>query len=247
MNPFTASRPNIFLTSFFRSGSSHVKETLLHILPEYHQATTVLSAGEIGNDNRCAINPFAAQVLFPQPLTVFHQHTAGTSGNVSLLNKYSVRPIVQMRNMLDSMLSLVELISTGYPQHLGIYYPEGFENWEMNERLWWSVKNLPNWYFTFYLSWKNADIPIHTIWYDSFYKDQVKGIRGILDHIQLEGTIDDESIKYWAHDVRPNSRLKFGIPGRGKQVFSRKMIKDIKSQAMVWKEGPELIEELIER
>ena len=53
---------------------------------------------------------FAAQVLFPQGSTIFHQHTPGTSGNVSIMRHYDIRPVVQMRNMLDSIVSVRELL-----------------------------------------------------------------------------------------------------------------------------------------
>ena len=246
-NAFTQARPNIFLTSMFRSGSTHVKVTLMRCLPTYHAATTVLSAGAIGDDNHCAIDIFAAQILLPSPETIFHQHTAGTSGNVALLKNHGIRPVVMMRNMLDSMLSVVELLNTGEPQRLGIYYPSKFHNWDMDDQLWWAVCNLPNWYFTFYLSWKYADIDKHIIWYDEYYKDQVAGVRGILDHVGFKGNIEDEYIHDAAHTIQGDSRFKFGLPGRGKKVFKPDYIRNIRDQAAAWPEWKELTEELIER
>lgn len=247
-NIFVEARPNIFLTAFFRSGSSHIKETLLRILPHYHQATTALSAGKIGNDNMCAISPFAAQVLFPHPETVFHQHTPGTSGNVSLLSQYGMRPIVQMRNILDSMLSVVELLRTG-DQHIGIYYPSDFRDLTDSEQFRWAAANLPQWYFIFYRSWMEADIEKHIIWYDEYYKDQVTGMKKILDftgHSQI-GSIDDDDLSAWCHFVGPNSRLKFGQPGRGKEVFTGDLKDSIIKNAYSWGNGKSLVEELIER
>jgi hypothetical protein len=243
-------RPNIFLTSFFRSGSTHIKETLLRLLPGYLSASTVLSAGEIGNDGYCQINVFAAQVLFPRGLTIFHQHTPGTSGNVAMLNRYEIRPVVQMRNMLDSIVSVRELLATGENQHIGIYYPKQFSKLSTESQLMWCVEFLPIWYFTFYLSWKYADIDKLFIWYDEYYKDQVKGMRRILDHVGLSslGSVSDESISMASDVIDPGlSRFKFGRPGRGREILSGDMIDGIKRQAMAWPEGPELIEQLIER
>lgn len=246
---FTRDRPNIFLTSFFRSGSTHVKETLLRLLPGYTSSTTVFTAGELGNDNT-DVNTFACQILFPLGYQIFHQHSRGTGGNVSLLKRYNIKPVVQMRNMLDSMVSAKELLATGNPQHLGIYYPEHFENLSEEQQLWWCVKVLPHWYFTFYISWKYADIDKHFIWYDTYYKDQVKGVRGILDHVGLSklGSVSDEAIDMASQVIDKGlSRFKFGRPGRGREILSTKMVDHIKDAAMAWPDGRELIEQLIER
>ena len=246
-NPFILQRPNIFLTAFFRSGSSHVKTTLNGILPTYHQATTVFSAGAIGNDNNCAIDIFASQILLPMPETIFHQHTHGTSGNVAILNRFGIRPVVQMRNMLDSIVSVVELLSLGETQNLGIYYPQDFTDMSHDDQLWWAVKNLPSWYLTFYLSWKYADIPKLIIWYDTYYKNQIAGIRSILEHCGFLGSVDDGVIDLAANTIQIDSRFKFGLPGRGRQILTAKMVRDIEMQAMSWMEGKELIKELMER
>ena len=248
LNEFTKARPNIFLTSFFRSGSTHIKESLLRILPGYRGETTVLSAGEIGNDNNGAISPFAAQLLFPKPAQIFHQHTPGTCGNAILLKMYKVRPVIQMRNMLDSMISVVELLRLGQPQHLGIYYPQNFHRWNEFDQLWWAVANLPNWYFTFYLSWKYADVDKLIIWYDEYYKDQVAGLKSIITHSQIEGTVTDEVLKMASEVIDPKlSRFKFGRPGRGREILNGAMVEDVIDQAKLWKEGRELIDNLVER
>lgn len=243
-------RPNVFLTSFFRSGSTHVKETLLTLLPGYRSATTTYSAGPIGNDGYNKVDIQAAQILLPMPCQVFHQHTPGTSGNVALLKHYKVRPVVQMRNMLDSIVSLKELFAAGQQQNIGIYYPDWFQGMPESQQLWWCVKVLPTWYFTFYLSWKYADIDKHIIWYDEYYKDQVKGVRGILDHVGLSelGSVPDEGIQMAIDAVSPNlGRFVFGRPGRGREILSKDMIEDIKHQATAWPEGQELIEQLMVR
>ncbi len=246
----TDTRPNIFLTAFFRSGSTHVKETLLRLLPGYRAATTSYSAGPIGNDGYCKVDIQAAQMLLPIPYQVFHQHTPGTSGNVELLKHFKVRPVVQMRNMLDSIVSVNELLAAGQQQNIGIYYPEWFQGMPDTQQLWWCTKVLPTWYFTFYLSWKYADIDKHVIWYDEYYKDQVRGVRGILDHVGLSalGSVPDEGIRMCSEVIDPGlSRFNFGRAGRGREILTKPMIEDIKGQAMAWPEGNELIEQLIVR
>jgi hypothetical protein len=249
INQFVDRRPNIFLTSFFRSGSTHVRVTLERLLPGYRSATTVISSGTIGNDGYPSINIFAAQMMFNNPSQIFHQHTCGTSGNVMLLKKAEIKPIIMMRDMLDSMVSLRELISTGQPQGIGIYYPDYWMSMDEEEQLWWVVKNLPNFYFTFYLSWMSADIEKHVIWYDQYYKDQVAGIRGILEFAGPEGTVSDDAIRMASETITPESRFKFGKPGRGRQILTPDMINDIADQAMSWgrDEGPVLIKDLMER
>lgn len=245
---FSRNRPNIFLTAFFRSGSTHIKETFLRLLPGYRSATTVLSAGSIGDDGYCPVNIFAAQVLFPQGSYVFHQHTPGTCGNVTMLKHYEIRPVVQMRNLLDSLVSVRELLATGEPQHLGIYYPKDFCEWSRDDQFWWMIQVFPTWYFTFYDSWKGADIDTYFLWYDEYYKDQIKGVRNILDHVGLKGDVTDAVIDMASQVIDPGlSRFKFGRPGRGREEMSPQMIDAITQQALRWPRREEMIADLIWR
>lgn len=247
INPFVEARPNIFLTSMFRSGSTHVRTTLERILPGYRSATTSINAGAIGDDGYPSINIFAAQLMFNNPRQIFHQHTCGTSGNVAVLKASKINPVVMMRNMLDSMVSLQELLSEGKPQGIGIYYPHQIASMSTEAQLWWVVRNLPNFYFTFYLSWKYAEIDKLTIWYDEFYKDQVRGIRDILEFTGPKGTISDRNISMASEVITSEDRFKFGRPGRGKEILSKEMIWAIEEQASSWPERDELIRELMWR
>ena len=246
-NLFIQARPNIFITSFFRSGSTHVRTTLERLLPGYRSATTVISAGSIGDDGYPSINIFAAQLMFNNPRQLFHQHTCGTSGNVAVLKATKMKPVVMMRNLLDCIVSLQELLSEGKPQGIGVYYPHQIAEMSTEEQLWWVVRNLPNFFFTFYLSWKYADIEQHVIWYDEFYKDQVAGIRKIFEFTGPEGTIKDEHIRMASETITSEDRFKFGRPGRGKERLTKEMIEAIEDQAQAWPEGDELIEKVVWR
>lgn len=247
INPFVEARPNIFFTSMFRSGSTHVRMTLERILVGYRSATTSINAGSIGDDGYPSINIFAAQLMFNNPRQIFHQHTCGTSGNVAVLKASKMKPVIMMRNMLDSMVSLQELLSEGKPQGIGVYYPHQIAEMSTEEQLWWVVRNLPNFYFTFYLSWKYADLEKLTIWYDEYYKDQVAGIREILAFAGPKGEISDYHIKMASETLTSEDRFKFGRPGRGRERMSEEMIEAIKDQAMAWPEGDELVEQLMLR
>ncbi len=244
-----ADRPNIFLSAFFRSGSTHIKITLCRLLG-YRPASAVISVGGFGNDSH-QINHNAAQVLFPLAAQVFHHHTLGTCGTQTLLNLYKLKPVIMMRNVLDSMVSLRELLSTGERQHLGIFYPPWWRTMSEEEQFEWLASNVSNWYFVFYSTWNlTPDLDVHHIWYDDFYDDQVKGIRGILDHTEIGrlGHVSDETIKEFL-DPQPGGRLNVGISGRGKEQMPLSAIKIVKQQAMSWgKEwGPRMVEQLIER
>ena len=46
----------------------------------------------------------------------------------------------------------------------------------------WIGYNIIPWYLSFYASWKNTTLPVIWSWYDEFFKDQVAGMRRILDH-----------------------------------------------------------------
>ena len=241
-------RPNVFMSAMFRSGSTHIKVTLCNLL-NYRPASTVISVGDYGNDSH-QINHTAAQILFPQPAQVFHQHTLGTNGTQTLLKLYGLKPVIMYRNMLDSMWSLRELIATGDRQHLGLYYPPYWRTLSQHDQLRWLAYNWSNWYFTFYITWHEAtELDIHEIWYDNFYADEVGGIRRILEHTEISrhGHVTDEVISKYIKPIL-GGRLNVGVSGRGDEIplDVRKIIID---QARSW--GPKwdgrLIGDLIER
>jgi hypothetical protein len=241
-------RPNIFLSAFFRSGSTHVKITLIRLLG-YRPASTVISVGNFGNDSH-QINHNAAQILFPLPAQVFHQHTLGTNGTQTLCELYKLRPVIMFRNILDSMVSLRELLATGENQHLGIYYPPWFCDWTKEEQFEWIARNVTNWYCVFYLSWMQTELPVHYIHYDDFYADQVQGIRKILEHTGVDkfGHVTDEVIDQFTKPF-PGGRLNVGRSGRGKEQMPEWVIRIVREQMASWGDPwvNRMIDELIER
>ena len=121
---------------------------------------------------------------------------------------------------------------------------------ESEEQHNWAVRCLPYWYVTFYLSWKYADIDKHVIWYDEYYKDQVKGLRQIFDFTGISrlGSVTDEALDMASQVHDPGlSRFQFGRPGRGREVFTPQQIADVEDQLLIWPEREELIQNLIWR
>jgi hypothetical protein len=205
--------------------------------------------GDFGNDSH-QINHTAAQILFPMPAQVFHQHTLGTNGTQTLLELYKMKPVIMTRNILDSMVSLRELISTGARQHLGIYYPPYWRELTQLEQFEWLAYNISNWYFVFYITWHTApNLDVLHIRYDDYYSDQVKGIKDILNHTEINrhGVVTDETIAKFT-DPAPGGRLKVGTSGRG-EMIPESVVQIVINHARSWgkKWSDELIRELLER
>ena len=238
-------KPNIFLAAFQRTGSTHLAISLCRLL-NYRLASTIHI---YGGDDSHGISENAARVLFPLPAQVFHQHTQATTGSIVLLDAYGLRPVVMMRSMLDSMVSLRESLNKG-PQWIGIYVPKCWDDMPEEEQYDWLARNASSWYFTFYASWASSRLDRLTLWYDEFYADQPAGIKRVLSHVGLDelGAVTDEAILKCT-ERHADGRFNVGVSGRGRKTIPRSAIDAIYEQANSW--GPEwydmFVRDLIER
>jgi hypothetical protein len=224
---------NIFVTSFLRSGSTHVKVSLSRLL-DYRQATTICSVGARGTDEQ-NISISAAQILFPIPAQVFHQHTKATGSNLALLERFGFRPVVMVRSVPDCLVSLRERLLRTPDVHPGLYYPPEFVTMSKEDQLTWLVYNVAPWFWAFYESWENATIPRLFVRYEEFYTDQIAGIRRILDHVGIVHSFTDADI-----DVACNhrdGRFNQGRVGRGKEEIPAPLLDVLAAQADAWPSG----------
>ncbi len=237
---------SVFLAASMKSGSTHVKNTL-HRMGLRPASVHAGVAGCVNEDS--SVDMSLAAALFPMGGFVFQHHMRAIGSNVAILDMFNVKPIVMVRNVFDSVVSWKESMDKdvldgkgNYNSHSSVYGAE-WNTMNEHEKYQWIVFNVVPWYFSFYLSWKNAQIDTHFVWYETYYQDQVTGLKKILEHSEIDeggsnGYLDSITSAF-------DGKFNVGKVGRG-ALLSREHRNLIRTQAQSWgpREGLLLEEDL---
>jgi uncharacterized protein (UPF0297 family) len=191
----------------------------------------------------------SAAILFPMGGYVCHQHTRAIGPNAVILKEYDVPVVVLYRNILDTLVSWEE--SCGRDEAAGrgpnhTFMPTHVPAWEkmskLDRRIHVAYNILP-WYFSFFVSWKEADANTLFMNYKEFYSDQVKGLQKIGRFIGMVPSGDISHVT-----KHQDGRFSVGKSGRGRELLEPEVIEIAYAQARSW--GPQwspiLIKELFD-
>lgn len=243
MNPdLMPDLPNIFITAGYRTGSTHIAKSLARIL-RYRRTTVIAPGGSIGDEGH-RIDPPAADVLFPMGGFIFQCHAKGSPGNLPILQKHGIRPVIVTRNILDSLTSVFhrfnQATDTGW---LGNPMA-GWKSLPDRQKWRWLAYNVSPWVISFYVSWLRADIPKLFVPYEGHFRDQVSSIREILEHTGVSklGKVSDEDIMKFS-DRFDNNFSGSGVSGRGKREVPEEYRDMVLDQVKSWGSGhwPDLV------
>ena len=228
--------PNVFLAAGMRTGSTHIKNCLIRL--GLRPASTHITLDDNVNEEHM-VDGRAATLLFPMGGFVFQQHVRAIGRNVPLLREYGIRPIVLYRNIYDCVLSWTEQATRdwtmGKRQHT--YSPLHIPDWGSlgdGDRLRWVAYNVVPWYFSFYVSWQEAEIEKMFISYERFFEDQPAGLRGILRFSGFYPLPDQRSLEAAAAPL--GGKFSVGLSGRGAGLPGE-VKRIIEKQAEAW--GPQ--------
>jgi hypothetical protein len=208
-----AALPTAFLAAAMRSGSTHIKNCFLRI--GFRPSSTHITFGDHVNEEHM-VDGRSAALLFPLGGFVFQQHVRAIGRNVPLLKEFGVRPIVLYRNVLDSIVSWKESAdrdtARGYKQasHSPTYMPD-WPTLSDRDKLLWITYNIVPWYYSFYVSWREADIESLFVNYDDFFRCQWKEFGQMTRHLGLD--LKDIDLK-GAVGGR-DGKFNVGVSGRG--------------------------------
>ncbi len=200
----------------------------------YRRVSVIAKGGSIGDEGH-RIDPSTADALFPLGGFMFQCHAKASPGNLPILQRHNIRPIIVTRNIFDSLVSVQkrfdEATETGW---LG----NPMQGWKAlpDRQKWrWLAYNVSPWMISFYVSWFKADIEKLFVSYEDHFRDQVSGIRRILDHTGISelGSVSDEDIKSVTGRMDGNFSGS-GISGRGKREVPAEWQDMIRDQARAW-------------
>lgn len=209
---------NIFSADMYRSGSTHIQMGLCNMLPGWRPASLTRLHGEGGGEQN--INPLTIAVLAPYGHYVFGGHHAGYSDTIALLNNHGIKPMVCIRNLYDTVVSIYDRLNTLYtdypdwvPAFPGVRIPKEWNVMLYEDKLDFIAYHAVPWQTKFFVSWKEAfDIDKLFVKYEEFYANQQGGWRRILDFYGLEHPTQ-EHLDWCAAQL--NNNFNVGVVGRG--------------------------------
>ena len=231
-------RVNVFIACFPKSGSTHLSEVLCRITGFPH-----IGAVQFYGQSEQDLYEPALRVL-ETTSSVTQQHVKGTATNVMLMQRYGIRPIVLVRDVLDALVSLhdhFERESTETP--VGFVHRE-YRSMSFEERLSFLVHLHLPWYLHFLMSWREAAERLEVLWtsYEEIFADQAAGVRRILDFYGLK--VEEEEIRRGIEAAGRGRRFNVGVSGRGREMLTAECQEAARRIAASWGAGAELMEKV---
>lgn len=158
---------------------------------------------------------------------VAHHHTMCSEETLRLLSLFNIRPVVQMRNIMDCLASVVDHWSNESTIGPGNYWNEELLE-QLDQagisRLEAATVTTAHWYIRFFLTWTRdcmgfapAQAPI-LIQYEDFFLDPKKSLNDLYVRLgyKLGGSVIDSMLT-----AKAETRFNKGIIGRGVEMFKK--------------------------
>lgn len=219
---------HIFVACVPKSGSTFLKNVLL-ALTGYRDAFMVTSAWQFEQELHLpALESFAT---FD---TVTQQHCRASDMTVHVMQAFELRPVVLVRNIFDSAVSLLDFYDGG--AYMNSYFRADYQSLGENDRIDLIIDNFIPWYFQFVASWTQAerDGRLELMWltYEELIGDKPAAIAKVLEFYGLGASrrAIEQKIKE-TEGERRKTRFNKGVAGRGSSRLDDRQKKRIQDLA----------------
>ena len=193
-------RPNIFITSFFRSKHYHLSESLKRHLG-YSRATTV-GLNHHGDDEQ-VVNLHASQILFGMDGLIFDQHTRASGNTSTYLAVHDQKVVVMLRDLPSCLSDLKENFDSGNTAP-GIQKPVYWKRLDEHKKWRWIAYNATPWFLSFYVGWMQSNLDKKIVWSEDYEKVPGAVLSSILGHLELDDWMKSpETTIPWQHNEGP--------------------------------------------
>lgn len=203
---------HLFIACVPKSASTFLKNLLLN-LTGYRDLFTVYAAGQSEHE---IYLPTLRE--FAHLDTVTQQHCRASDANVHLMQAFGIRPVVLVRNIFDSVMSLLDFYNQGAFQTS--YFRADWQALDEEMKIDLLIENVIPWYFQFVASWELAEkqkrLEVHWLSYEDLVADKPSSVLKVLEFYGLGasrrgteqriGEIESEGRKI---------RFNKGVTGRG--------------------------------
>ena len=208
---------HIFIACVPKSASTFLKNLLIS-LTGYRDLFAVYAAGQTEHELYLPILRDSAHLD-----TVTQQHCRASDANIHLMQGFGIRPVVLVRNIFDSVMSLIDFYNKG-AFHTS-YCRADWPTLDEETKLDLIIENVIPWYFQFVASWdlaqKQNRLEIYWLTYEELVADKPSSVLKVLGFYGLGASRKgvEQRIREIESEEQKN-RFNKGITGRGRSGLS---------------------------
>ena len=210
---------HIFIACAPKSGSTFLKNVMV-ALTRFRPIFSVFAAMQ--NEHELDLPIW---VKFGKTNTVTQQHCRASEANIQLMQAFGIRPVVLVRNIYDTTVSLRDFYRTGFTMTT-YYNRDDFDNSTEEQQTDLIIDNVLPWYFQFISSWQRAeaDNRLEVFWlkYEEMIGDKAGTVERLLKFYGLNAQRADieHVVAATEGDTRRN-RFNKGVAGRGELLTAQ--------------------------
>jgi hypothetical protein len=204
---------HLFIACVPKSASTFLKNLLVNVTG-YRDLFTVYAAGQTEHEIYLPTLRESAQLD-----TVTQQHCRASDANVHLMQGFGIRPVVLVRNIFDSVMSLFDFYNQGAFQTS--YFRSDWQALDEEMKIDLLIENVIPWYFQFVASWDLAEkqkrLELHWLSYEELIADKPSSVLKVLEFYGLGASRQD--VEQRIREIESEERkIRFnkGVAGRGK-------------------------------
>jgi len=210
---------HLFIACVPKSASTFLKNLLLR-LTGYRDLFAVYAAGQTEHE---IYLPTLCENADSN--TVTQQHCRASDANVHLMQAFGIRPVVLVRNIFDSVMSLLDFYNGG--AFKTSYFRADWPRLDEETKIDLLIENVIPWYFQFVGSWDLAEkqqrLEVHWLSYEEFIADKCSAVLKILGFYGLGASRGgvEQCIREAESNGRKN-RFNKGVAGRGRSGLTER-------------------------
>ncbi len=204
---------HIFIACVPKSASTFLKNVLVN-LTGFRDVFMVYAAGQTEHELYLPTLKETAHLD-----TVTQQHCRASDANVHLMQAFGIRPVVLVRNIFDSVMSLLDFYNL-QGAYYNSYFRADFASLDEETKIDLLIDNVIPWYFQFVASWSEAEkrqrLPIHWLTYEHLISSKTTALQEVLKFYGFGAPAKSIDSKI-AETEAEGRKIRFnkGIAGRG--------------------------------
>lgn len=216
---------HIFIACVPKSASTFLKNLLVN-LTGYSDLFAVYAAGQTEHEIYLPILRESAHLN-----TVTQQHCRASDANVHLMQGFAIRPVVLVRNVFDSVISLFDFYNKGAFQTS--YFRADWPKLDDETKIDLIIENVIPWYFQFVASWDSAEkqerLEMCWLTYEELVRDKPSSVLKVLGFYGLGAPRQgvEQRIREIESEERSN-RFNKGVTGRGRSSLTERQKEQIR-------------------
>jgi len=209
---------HIFITCTPKSGSTFLKNVLVSVTG-FRDLFGVYAA--LQNEHDLDLPQL---VKFGDVDTVTQQHARASEANIQLMQAFGIRPVVLVRNIFDTVASLLDFYRQGFTFST-FFDRDDFLSFNEEQQIALLIEYAIPWHFQFVASWQRAerDKRVEILWltYEEMIKDKAAAVGRILAFYGMEAPVAKIEKRIAATEANQDrNRFNKGIVGRGEGLLS---------------------------